>query len=431
MSTKQWTEKQTKEVMKKVIRRAEVSRIALLLQHRLALATIKQQNGWENLTLDAIEPKLEEDLKRKRNRIITSPLPTFSNQGQSGQQSQPGQPGQQNQGHQSNQGQQTQHGRKRSRTDSIPPNSKRPRAAPMTRPFTANPATVALDTREHREPQRPSTSHAPRISHSSPLQHGGYYSLSNKYGPGSIATFHSSPPRIESRIPRTPPRRLKSSFSSSLRDPRVAPRLALKPTGEEGADLLLYLATSPSPAVKKSGAAGSLGSQGWEPRYGTVGLSSRLQYGVGGEARVSEDSKYDKHDSRYAAGGSERSELRSERERGDRSELRNERSEHEIRGEGRFIPTTPPSRSSGAFGSIPQTPQTGFNFADFVNITPSPAPGFERSGSGSAYRGTPVEKARRRINFDGLAPPRQSPGLQRAGSSLGSMGSVGGDLVRG
>ncbi|KAI5789821.1 hypothetical protein FPQ18DRAFT_260995 [Pyronema domesticum] len=315
MSTKQWTEKQTKEVMKKVIRRAEVSRIALLLQHRLALATIKQQNGWENLTLDAIEPKLEEDLKRKRNRIITSPLPTFSNQGQSGQQSQPGQPGQQNQGHQSNQGQQTQHGRKRSRTDSIPPNSKRPRAAPMTRPFTANPATVALDTREH-------------------------------------PTFHSSPPRIESRIPRTPPRRLKSSFSSSLRDPRVAPRLALKPTGEEGADLLLYLATSPSPA-------------------------------------------------------------------------------HEIRGEGRFIPTTPPSRSSGAFGSIPQTPQTGFNFADFVNITPSPAPGFERSGSGSAYRGTPVEKARRRINFDGLAPPRQSPGLQRAGSSLGSMGSVGGDLVRG
>ncbi|KAI5817034.1 hypothetical protein BZA77DRAFT_333260 [Pyronema omphalodes] len=322
MSTKQWTEKQTKEIMKKVIRRAEVSRIALLLQHRLALATIKQQNGWENLTLDAIEPKLEEDLKRKRSRIITSPLSTFSNQGQSGQQYQ---------------GQQTQHGRKRSRTDSTPPNSKRPRAAPITRPSTANPTTVVRGIRDLHEPQRPSTSHAPRISQSSPLQHGGYYSLSNKYGSGSTATFHSSPPRVEPRIPRTPPR-------------RVTPRLALKPTGEEGADLLLYLATSPSPAVKKSG-------------------------------------------------------------------------------EGRFIPTTPPSRSSGAFNSIPQTPQTGFNFADFINITPSPAPGFERSGS--AYRGTPVEKARRRINFDGLAPPRQSPGLQRAGSSLGSMGPMGGDLVRG
>lgn len=64
------------------------------------------------------------------------------------------------------------------------------------------------------------------------------------------------------------------------------------------------------------------------------------------------------------------------------------------------------------------TPSVGFNFADFVNITPSPAQGaFSRTpvlgkgGDGSssnngAISRTPLaaREARRRINFDGLMP---------------------------
>ena len=33
------------------------------LQDRLALANVKRQNGWENMSLDAIEPHVEERMK--------------------------------------------------------------------------------------------------------------------------------------------------------------------------------------------------------------------------------------------------------------------------------------------------------------------------------------------------------------------------------
>ena len=36
------------------------------LQDRLALANVKIQNGWENLSLDVIEPQVAERLRRKR-----------------------------------------------------------------------------------------------------------------------------------------------------------------------------------------------------------------------------------------------------------------------------------------------------------------------------------------------------------------------------
>src|ERR1700760_3830975 len=36
------------------------------LQNRLALATVKIQNGWGNLPLETIEPRIEQELKRKR-----------------------------------------------------------------------------------------------------------------------------------------------------------------------------------------------------------------------------------------------------------------------------------------------------------------------------------------------------------------------------
>lgn len=40
--------------------------MACRLQNRLALAQFKTRNGWEDLTLDMIEPKVEEEIRRKR-----------------------------------------------------------------------------------------------------------------------------------------------------------------------------------------------------------------------------------------------------------------------------------------------------------------------------------------------------------------------------
>src|ERR1700761_243731 len=40
--------------------------MARTLQNRLALANVKIKHGWENLSLESIEPKIELELKRKR-----------------------------------------------------------------------------------------------------------------------------------------------------------------------------------------------------------------------------------------------------------------------------------------------------------------------------------------------------------------------------
>ncbi|KAK5711492.1 hypothetical protein LTR17_018367 [Elasticomyces elasticus] len=53
-------------VAEKVMRRAQVSKMTRALQDRLALASVKIQNGWENMSLDAIEPQLEQRRMSKR-----------------------------------------------------------------------------------------------------------------------------------------------------------------------------------------------------------------------------------------------------------------------------------------------------------------------------------------------------------------------------
>ncbi|KAI9818000.1 MAG: hypothetical protein M1826_001433 [Phylliscum demangeonii] len=61
-----WKKEGAGDVVEKVLRRAEVAKMARLLQNRLALASFKTRHGWENLRLDSLEPKLEHELKRKR-----------------------------------------------------------------------------------------------------------------------------------------------------------------------------------------------------------------------------------------------------------------------------------------------------------------------------------------------------------------------------
>ncbi|RVD82872.1 uncharacterized protein DFL_007283 [Arthrobotrys flagrans] len=70
-----WTDEQTAEASEKVLRRAKVSRMARQLQSRLALASYKTQRGWENLDLDTIEPRVDQDLMRKRMQSIRESSP--------------------------------------------------------------------------------------------------------------------------------------------------------------------------------------------------------------------------------------------------------------------------------------------------------------------------------------------------------------------
>jgi len=82
------------------------------------------------------------------------------------------------------------------------------------------------------------------------------------------------------------------------------------------------------------------------------------------------------------------------------------------------------------------TPSQNFNFADFVNVTPSPAQGaFGNRTPGLPKTPLAAKEARRRLNFDTLVPPGGSPHLSnvgRGGSTSKDSGlgmELGGELV--
>ncbi|ODH13598.1 hypothetical protein ACO22_07101 [Paracoccidioides brasiliensis] len=84
-----------------------------------------------------------------------------------------------------------------------------------------------------------------------------------------------------------------------------------------------------------------------------------------------------------------------------------------------FPPSTPPSQHAALLPSLTTTPGGGvtanfgspaqqFNFADFVNVTPSPAQlpwGGRTPGTLSSRTPRPSKELRKRLNFDGLIPP--------------------------
>jgi hypothetical protein len=163
--------------------------------------------------------------------------------------------------------------------------------------------------------------------------------------------LHSSPPRTP------PPSRSRATQNRGS-----------NAVGEEGADLLMYLATSPSPA-----------HPGAKPRI--------------------------------------------------------------------FAPSTPPSHAQALPSSMMSTPGAGgfmagfstpgqnFNFADFVNVTPSPAQGaFGGRTPGPAKTPLAAREARRRLNFESLLPPGGSPNLSNVdrgslGKETGLGMELGGELV--
>ncbi|KAK9484723.1 hypothetical protein V1527DRAFT_468869 [Lipomyces starkeyi] len=83
-ATSSWMDaKRVEAVEKVVLQRAKISRITRQLKNRLALASYKTKRGWENLDLDAIEPRVAEEAARRRSssvsgQIIASTAYSFS-----------------------------------------------------------------------------------------------------------------------------------------------------------------------------------------------------------------------------------------------------------------------------------------------------------------------------------------------------------------
>ena len=165
--------------------------------------------------------------------------------------------------------------------------------------------------------------------------------------------FHSS--SIHGSPPRTPP----------PTRPRGSRHRKSHAAGEEGADLLLLLANSPSPANPKARAHAFPPST---PPPNHAALPSSMMATPGG---------------------------------------------------------------TNIFGGF-STPGQNFNFADYVNITPSPAQGMFGNHTPGLMR-TPLaaKEARRKLNFDTLIPPSGSPIVSNVGRGSANTGlgmELGGEL---
>jgi hypothetical protein len=347
--------------------------MARALQNSLALASFKAKRGWETLTLDSIEPKVESELRRKRPR---------SNGDSS-----------------------------ISSGDSDNPNDARNAI------FSSSPMTPAIFS------DQLVTGSSPILRRTQSFQAGkhnlGYARTSRKHNRsmsnaaasmsarrawrGDQRQLHSSPlfPRQNSALSRaqipaisfnsdtsTIPDELPSpTFTNSGDDenelpvhsfqvdstapdfpalPRTPPPTRTRggrlkkangaAQSEEGADLLLYLATSPSPANPK--ARTRIAAPATPPQRNPALPSSMM--------------------------------------------------------------TTPGGTLNFGLGN-PQTPSQLFDFTEFVNITPSPAQPFAKS---EHLIRTPLaaRDARRRLNFDALVPPGASPNLNSTPGSTVNKG---------
>ncbi|KAJ5287945.1 hypothetical protein N7478_003631 [Penicillium angulare] len=232
-------------------------------------------------------------------------------------------------------------GRKRLRSDS---NEGRPAKAPRVSwksSYKLPQSSPGLVHHTTRRSQMPFMSEAPIPEMSSPVYQGPSDEENDPELP--LHSFQVAGSMVGSSPPRTPP-------PKHARLPRTD-----RGQGDDGADLLLFLANSPTPA-------------------------------------------------RVAAG-----------------------SQSHV-----FPPSTPPSQHAG-LGSLPNlmgTPGQQFNFADFVNVTPSPAqPAWGGRTPGNPAR-TPLtaKDARKRLNFDALVPPSASPRMRSKEGGLALQ--LGGELHR-
>ncbi|KAI9743318.1 MAG: hypothetical protein M1818_003164 [Claussenomyces sp. TS43310] len=380
-----WKKKQPEVVAAKVLERAEMSRLARKLQSTLALASYKAKRGWEHLPLDLIEPKVEDQLRRRHppsggdvlsdsssstsdfqypRALLSSPLkaPVFSDALDSSSGSS---------GH-----------RKRTFNATFPDSSSS--SASARKRFRSSP-TAGRSIRASRSAWKDQH----QLAQSSPIKSRKHAHFTTTAGPNisffrgtssnvrddvhSFATgseddddllpirsfkmpsmeFHSSPPR-------TPPSRSRASLGRHGHGANISGK-----SGEEGADLLLYLATSPSPAKPKSRM-----NPPSTPPSRQLALPSSMMNTPGG-------------------------------------------------GGGGFL---------SAFGN-PHTPNQGFDFADFVNITPSPAQNAWSRTPGTVR--TPATIARRGLTFENFtrASPTIGSHSTAAPKEAGLGMQLGGNLI--
>lgn len=376
------------EVASKVLRRAQVSKMTRTLQNRLALANVKIKNGWESLSLDAIEPVVDVELKRKRpgssnetmsdassvserfyqpSVLDSSPLaaPIFSDDlRRSGSRS-------------SNHSQ-----GKRPRYD----RTVYPASSNHTRNKVRSSTTAAASWKNnfqlpesspvyHRRHARFGRAHVPSLSfvsetstvpdpHSPLLSEDDDEDLPITSFQINKSHFRSSPPRA----PRTPPPDVARSARLRQSGFTAAGAAREGKTGEEDANLLMYLATSPTPARQGSSKAQMLAPS--TPPSKSTPLPSSMMGTPGGGAPFP------------------------------------------------------------GFGLA--TPSTNLNFAEFLNMSPSPAQ------IGASWNRTPIagktpaatREARRRLNFDNLVPPGESPRIGNRIVKVEGLGmDLGGELV--
>ena len=354
--------------------------MARKLQNRLALAQFKTERGWEDLTLDTIEPKVEEELRRRRpmssgdifsdssssstasefqstnsRTLLSSPLKStafFSDQNGSCGSS----------GH-----------RKRVYHNSfdLPSSSSGSRKRYRSSPTSGRTVSSNHSTWKERQLTRSSpikarkqphftTSAGPNLSFfrgSSHIQDEINYAAASDDEddalPAHSFSMRSSPPRTP------PPVRNRGSLGRCNKDKTGK-------SGEEGADLLLFLATSPSPA---NPTARSRMQPPSTPPPKNMALPSSMMTTPGGGGGL-----------------------------------------------------------LSVFGG-PHTPSQNFDFADFVNITPSPGQRAWPKTPGTIR--TPATVARRHLNFEGFLPPGSSPNVRDHSSSkhAGLGMQLGGDLI--
>ena len=354
--------------------------MARKLQDRLALASYKARHGQEALSFNDVEARLEQDMKRKRPSLSVETSSNSSSGSSDHQIFSNGLSSSSLAGPMYSENVRSSGNYKASRKRNVYQSTAiDPASNPEKRIRSHSMAPPQFET------SRTSWKSSHNLPESSPIYHrrDSYHHFSSSHGPNlsfasEVSTVPGSPPfgHVSEEEDADLPARVYRTSSSAYRSspPRTPPPTRSRAArqrkgnaaGEEGADLLLYLATSPSPANPGAN-------------------SSRV-----------------------------------------------------------FAPSTPPSNNQALPSSMMSTPGVGgfntpgqqFNFADFVNVTPSPAQGAFLGSRTPGLTKTPLAaiEARRRLNFDSLVPPGGSQNLSNVGrgstnkeNGLGM--ELGGELV--
>ncbi|EXJ85845.1 hypothetical protein A1O1_06214 [Capronia coronata CBS 617.96] len=332
------------QVAEKVMRRVEIAKVARNLQDCLAFASFKAQNGWQDRTLSTIEPEVTEKLKRKRP-FLEDDGPSDGSSG----------------------------------TDDeyvpTPSIAKNRFARPSNGKFKvpeppggARKKRVRSSSTNGRDRQSSSMTWKQdhRLTQSSPVLGRSHSFQGNRLFHSDTAgmpqTAQDDSPMFDVRsddedhdMPMPPFSDHPSSSILSSSPPRTPPptkRLLNVNAKQAGADLLLYLANSPSrsPAINIHRTSSSSKEPPSTPPSQNYHLPSSVM--------------------------------------------------------------TTPGTQLGLFNGALQTPGQNFNLADFCNVTPSPAQAQWGGRTPNAAK-TPSRFARRSLNFDSMQPPSGSPTLQR------------------